>query len=229
MDVQMTDINSPAASTSSTPCPTPQPLRPTPWSLPPVPPRLMSTDPLFIGHTFRFKTAKFQVVEKEATKKNASWIWAEGAQVLHLGVPKKKRADWLCLHCWNKGTTWITNASSTTSAIDHLRNTHHLNSDGLIPREDPGVIVMQREGATQPEMPQSNVFNTVTQAQLDRFKAALVLWIVMAHMALSSVENEAFRGLIELLNPHIHEYLYKSGDSVRRLVMDSFIKVNWIR
>src|SRR5436305_15179920 len=113
MDVQMTNINSPAASTSSTLCPTSQPfrptsqsLRPTLWSLPPVPPRLMLTDPLFIGHTFRFKAAKFQIVEKEATKKNASWIWAEGAQVLHLGVPKKKRADWLCLHCWNKETTW---------------------------------------------------------------------------------------------------------------------------
>jgi len=75
--------------------------------------------------------------------------------------------------------------------------------------------VTQREGATQPETPQSNVFYTVTQAQLDRFKAALVPWIVMGHMALSCVENEAFRGLIDLLNPRIHEYRDKFGDSIR--------------
>jgi hypothetical protein len=105
-----------------------------------------------------------------------------------------------------------------------LRITHHLNSDGPISQEDPEVIVMQMEDATQPETPQLNVFHTVTQVQLDRFKTALVLWIVMGHIALSCVENEAFRGLIELLNPRIHEYLYKSGDSVRRLVMDNFIR-----
>jgi hypothetical protein len=93
MDVQMTDINSPAASTSSTPFPTLKPFYPTPWSLPPVPPRLMSTDPLFIGHTFRFKAAKFQVVEREVIKKGALWIWAEGVQVLHFSVAKKRRAD----------------------------------------------------------------------------------------------------------------------------------------
>jgi hypothetical protein len=68
IDVQMTDINSPAAPTSSTPCPTSQPLRPTPWSLPPVPPRLMSTDPLFIGHTFSIQSREIPGSRKRGNK-----------------------------------------------------------------------------------------------------------------------------------------------------------------
>jgi hypothetical protein len=45
---------------------------------------------------------------------------------------------------------------------------------------------------------------------------------VVAHIALSCVEIEEFRALIKLLNEGIFEFLYKTGDTIKRLVLADF-------
>src|SRR5271163_3442736 len=139
------DIDSPSTpSTVSTPCPTV-------WSLPTPRPQPKSSDALFLGHIIKQKTRRFQVVSKTATKREPSWIWQHGAELKQLGVAPKKKPDWLCTPCWNKGITTIFHASSTTAGIEHLRDVHQLNSDGAIPglgvSNTPEVIQMQRDGA----------------------------------------------------------------------------------
>jgi hypothetical protein len=44
----------------------------------------------------------------------------------------------------------------------------------------------------------------------------------MAHMALCYVEVEAFRDLIQLLNPAIFAFLYKAANLIRRLIIDDY-------
>ena len=62
----------------------------------------------------------------------------------------------------------------------------------------------------------------ITQIVLRAFHAALVYWIIITYIALSCVEVDAFRDLIKLLNPTLFEYLYKSGNTIRKLVIDNF-------
>ena len=57
---------------------------------------------------------------------------------------------------------------------------------------------------------------------LRAFHVVLVYWIVITYIALSYIEIDAFRDLIKLLNPTLFEYLYKSGNTIRKLVMDDF-------
>lgn len=59
---------------------------------------------------------------------------------------------------------------------------------------------------------------------MNAFKAALIRWIIVAYIALNCIEVEAFRDLIKLLNPAIFAFLYKAGDSIRRLIISNHEK-----
>lgn len=113
--------------------------------------------------------------------------------------------------------------SSTTPAATHLREKHRLNSDGAI--EDPAPSVLdQQQAAAEKQNTEPSTFSKylVTQTDVNAFKQALLRWIVLACMALNAVENDAFRLMIKLLNPGIFEYLYKSHNSIKKMLMSDF-------
>jgi hypothetical protein len=58
--------------------------------------------------------------------------------------------------------------------------------------------------------------------ELNIFNAALIKWIIVAHMALNYVEVDAFRELLLLLNPVIWALLYKAGNSIKKLILRSY-------
>lgn len=60
------------------------------------------------------------------------------------------------------------------------------------------------------------------QTSIDAILRALIQWIVVAHIALSCVENEAFQELLQLLNPVIFDYIYTAGNSVRKFILNEF-------
>ena len=61
-----------------------------------------------------------------------------------------------------------------------------------------------------------------TKTKLDAFKEAIVRWIVVAHIALSCVEIQELRALVKVLNKGIFDFLYKTGDTINRLVLADF-------
>jgi hypothetical protein len=95
----------------------------------------------------------------------------------------------------------------------HLADEHSLNADGPI-EKTPARLEFPPEGRE---------FKTlVCQTSVNAFNEVLIRWIILAHLALSCVENLEFRALIKLLNEGLYEYLYKSGGTIRNLILKDF-------
>jgi hypothetical protein len=111
-------------------------------------------------------------------------------------------------------------AKTRTKSVEHMRNAHRINSDGPIKIDDDAqstVVEQQQQAAIS-----SPRHGVVTQVDVMAFRRALIHWIILAHIALSCVEQEAFRALIGLLNPVILQYLFRAGNSIRKLIMEDF-------
>ena len=156
----------------------------------------------------------YSAVPKTAQKRGGiSWIWQYGTELRRQGI---KKPDWLCNACWDKRSLIIEGTSTTSRAIDHLEEYHSFDREGnIITPKAVSVLEQQRRGATE-------IGSLVTHVDLTLFKHLLITWIVIAHLALSLVEVDEFRALIQLLNPGIYEFLYKSGNTIRKLIMDEF-------
>ena len=95
----------------------------------------------------------------------------------------------------------------------HLADEHSLNADGPI-KKTPARLEFPPEGRE---------FKTlVYQISVNAFNEVLIRWIILAHLALSCIENLKFRALIKLLNEGLYEYLYKSGGTIRNLILKDF-------
>jgi hypothetical protein len=77
--------------------------------------------------------------------------------------------------------------------IDHLAECHRINKDRPIPQQ-PSVFEAEKEE-------NDPTIGYVFQINIYAFKAALIRWIIIAHIALGCVEVEAFRDLIQLSAP----------------------------
>ena len=58
-----------------------------------------------------------------------------------------------------------------------------------------------------------------TQRVIDSFLDLLIQWIVLAHIALSCVEQRIFQDLICLLNPVLFKWLFTAGNSVKQAIL----------
>lgn len=217
------DVDDTMSDTPSTSLSTPEPSNPRPspsaWSLSSLSARtwMPSTHPEWIGHRFTHNDRRYTVVARAASRSGApSWIWQEGSEIRWPGYSE---SCWLCHHCWDKSTVTILAAKQTTKPVQHLRIAHKLNSDGPIVSHTPAqpTVLEQEEAALI--TPRVGI---VTQVDLQAFKRALITWLILAHIALSCIEQESFRALIALLNPAMKKYLYRKTDSVRKLILDEF-------
>jgi hypothetical protein len=66
------------------------------------------------------------------------------------------------------------------------------------------------------------IFYLTTKTKLDAFKEAIIRWIMIAYIALSYIKIEEFRALIKVLNEDIFDFLYKTGDTIKRLIFADF-------
>jgi hypothetical protein len=70
---------------------------------------------------------------KTANKRGStSWVWRHGAELWEASGPYSKKAHWLCHRCWDRNKTKVVYTSSTTPAINHMKDVHYWNSDGPI-------------------------------------------------------------------------------------------------
>jgi hypothetical protein len=95
----------------------------------------------------------------------------------------------------------------------HLAEEHSINADGPIEKA-ASVLEFTPEGREFKSL--------VSQTSVNVFNNTLIRWIILAHLALSCVENLEFRALVKLLNEGMYEYLYKSGNTIRELILRDF-------
>lgn len=151
-----------------------------------------------VGYSFTKDGVHYTIREKSASKKGASkpsWIWRHGSEL----ESSRRHPGWLCHRCWDKGVISMASAANTTRAIQHLSDTHRISSDGVIEEDSsiqsstPSVLDLQIQGARSSRR--------LNQSTVDIFLHILIHWIVIAHIALSCVEQSTFQELIQLLNP----------------------------
>lgn len=138
-----------------------------------------------------------------------------------MNKPIAKNPHWLCHDCWDHRKVILKGTSSTTPAIQHMAEEQYLSEDGPLPKPQAVIQNVLAERAVE----QPTVYtNLVSQVSVTAMHQDLIVWIILAHVALNCVEDESFRALIQLLNPQLFEYLYESGHTVRVLIMAVFEK-----
>ena len=161
--------------------------------------RPRSTSESFLGHTFRYLGKEYRIKERSAAKKRGrqSYIWAHGAELF---CKNNGHLSWLCVVYWDQGCTELYSASNTHHSGQHLRKAHYITGYGPAEAAEEeeeansakrSVLDQQIQGAQ--EKPSQRI--------VDTFLQLLIQWIVVAHIALSCVEQHCFQDLIQLLNP----------------------------
>ena len=172
-----------------------------------------STSPLFVRYSFWSENIKYTIQDKSVSKKGGaqpSHIWRWGAE---LSNNKWQNASWLCKVCWDKDVDTIYSSTNTTRPAKHLLSKHRIQNDSEVKEEashncQPQAgnsmtkSVLQKQHTAAAQHP--------NQLTVDNILRALIQWIVLAHIALNCVELNAFKEFLQLLNPVVFSYLWRS-------------------
>ena len=173
--------------------------------------RPSTVSPQFIGYSFRNDGIPYTIRERTAIRKGGrpSHIWRHGTELFS---SKQCSVSWMCNICWDKGSAVVMSRSNTTRPSRHLLEKHRIQSDGQIEAGENSEIAQAAQAApiTKSVLQQhiEGAQQRPSQLSVDAVLLALIQWIVLAHIALSCVELQAFRDLLKLLNPLIFGYLY---------------------
>jgi hypothetical protein len=184
-------------------------------------PKPSSDSPNFLGHSFRYEGQRYTIRERSAVKRGgkASHIWQHASELVSA---KHRSTSWLCTICWNKGSVVLFSLSNTSRPRAHLLEKHQIFSSDQQAVENNeaaqtasiaiSVLQQQMQGAHQ----------RPTQLTVDKTLSSVIEWIIAARSPFSCVELPEFRNMVMVLNPQLFDYIYKSGNSVRKLVLTTF-------
>ena len=150
----------------------------------------------------------------KATKKRQSVIWTYGEDI-QLRSDSTKRF-WYCYLCEKRRCQQelpIVDKGNST-ALDHLKQKHHINQTGERINNEPGQTTMTSLG--------SSITHLVFRRDLDVFKELLIRWIVCCHIAFFQMENDYFREFLFYLAPWLSDLLPKAANTIRKWVKDAF-------
>ena len=173
---------------------------------------LASIDPADWVHHNKFDCVKAASIIRKGRQPKTSAIWKydNGSEWIQIQDRKKY---WRC----DKRKKPVFLQSSTTShAFKHLQSVHQISSNGL-PNEASGNVLQQ-----QLAVPRSTAPGLIARIDKDRFKAALIEWIVYLHLAFSMATNVYFRTFLEVCSVTALGLLPDSENTIRAWIMDAF-------
>lgn len=156
-----------------------------------------------------------------AKRPRHSWIWQHGTSLLRL----PEQEIWFsCNICDEKHHPQLYSAKTTTNAIRHLKIRHGLRDSDAYPSDS-------EPESTQPRVDTifaaSNTSNKrqriIPQGLYDRFRDALLAWIISFQIAFLVVENNFFRDLINLLSPTLSQFL-PTGNTIRAWIIERYTR-----
>jgi hypothetical protein len=156
-----------------------------------------------------------------------SWVYRHGYRVALLNHPAQ--IYWICHHCHKHKLTDIgkgiyNTTSACTSAKRHLAEDkpgHRIFPPGKQPQ---GSVFAQLQRASVPIS--QAVANQINGFNNQRFRYAVIDWIVANNHPISELETPAFRRLIGIANPLAEAALWKNHRSVSQYVVRLF---NWLK
>jgi hypothetical protein len=156
-----------------------------------------------------------------------SWVYRHGYRVVHRKDPT--RIFWICHWCHKHKLTDISKGvynttSACSAAMRHLsedRPGHRIHAPGKQPL---GGVYNQLVAAKIPIS--QAVANQINGFSNQRFRYAVVEWLVANNHPISELETLAFRRLIGIANPLAEAALWKNHRSVSQYVIRLF---DWLR
>ncbi len=146
---------------------------------------------------------------------------------------------WKCIICDEKHKeTGLFKTTSTSGPERHLDKDHRIKigkkKTARIAELDEIEDITSRSGtATLSSTTGFSVYDMLVagaksatsllpEQLVERFKQALILWIVSYQIALSAVENNFFRDLLSLCSSNLAACLPKSASTVRKWIMEDY-------
>ena len=155
-----------------------------------------------------------------AKRPRHSWIWQHGTSLLRL----PGQEIWFsCTLCDEKHHPQLYSAKTTTNAIRHLNVSHGLRDPDASPSDS-------EPESTQPRVNAMFAFSNassnkrqriIPRGLYDRFKDALLSWIIAYQVAFLVVENNFFQDLINLLSPTLANFLPISN-TIRAWIIERY-------
>jgi hypothetical protein len=172
--------------------------------------------------SFPYDGAWFTPVPHTASMRKGSkpsWIWAHGEELRDA----KGRKHWRCNHCKTSKKTHINSCASNNNRANlHLQAAPH----SLRPPKDAQFEDGVESIPTVVEMGNGKkviVASLMSIFSIERFRLALIRWIVCMNICLSVVEDASFFNLMLSVNSGLSKYLVKSHTTIRRWIMDEFV------
>lgn len=155
-----------------------------------------------------------------------SWIWQHGYDFQE--VKDDTRHRWVCYECVRKKDPKITAhlASATVNIETHLGNQHNIYGGKTQPRQERKRTIEQMLSHKTGETAVADFqFRNSLKKQFDKdvFQRKLVRWIIQTNQSFRMAENEAFRDVLDYLNPIISATnAHLSHDAIRRRVTEEY-------
>jgi len=156
-----------------------------------------------------------------------SYIWEHGTAVID--ITKGRKVYWLCNICDEHYKTVLFDASTTSNSKKHLRVSHRIQKPGDSPyssdyeRQTPSFSTQPSiETAFSRAKKRKRTSSIDVPTNLwDRFKAALIAWIISYQIAFLVVENNCFRDLIRIAHVGLAEMI-PTGNTIRKWILDLY-------
>ena len=163
--------------------------------------------------------SRFYVKEEHIFTKRArhSWVWQHGTCLLQL---QDKEPYWSCNICDEKHHPILYSARTTANASRHLETKHQ--------KYDPENADAPSADSSQQHVDNmfsfkrhKNSSSEIPKPLAERFKEAIIAWIVNYQIAFLVVENNFFRDLIYILSPSLAQLL-PSGNTIRKWIIAKY-------
>jgi hypothetical protein len=147
-----------------------------------------------------------------------------------IDTAKGRNVYWTCNICDEHYKSVLFDASTTSNTKKHLRVTHRIQKPGDSPYTSDHKHRTPSSSSTQPSIEtafsrakkrtRTSSINVRTNLW-DRFKAALITWIISYQIAFLVVENECFRHLVRIAHASLAEMI-PTGNTIRRWILDLY-------
>ena len=156
---------------------------------------------------------KDALAQKGKGKRKASQIWEEdkGFEIVNVKTGKKHYYCRICLDQLKDPSYKPLVVDGNSSVHTHFLRIHKINKEGMPIREES--ISTRTSSPALPEL--------VTRFVFDKFKIALIRWVVFCHIAFSQIENRYFQALIFTLSAALVGFL-PTRNTMRKWVMEEY-------
>lgn len=156
-----------------------------------------------------------------------SWVWLHGIPIVQCS---SMETFWSCNHCDAVNSVQLYSAATTSTARRHLKRKHLIkkikgvDDDGEAEEDEDEDNTQGKvdEMFGRPAKRQKSTSSRITESLYDRFRAALLAWIVNYQIAFIAIQNSFFRDLVDALCPSLVEYV-PCGNTIRTWIMQEYI------